>query len=345
MRDDHEYRSYDNSPVEYSEDGQLMRLRASAYGGCRVALAAAGIGLQPDTLPQKVQAVFLQGHEREGVILRRIRDEKKVDVKQRDIAAELVVVPGSLIIAGHADAFGIWNKKRVLIEVKALSPTEFQQYKKYKLTRAHVEAYPWQISAYYHSLKEEMALDSILYVIQERSPNGDPETDPIHVFEIPEPPHTKAQVMQKALEVKKLVTEAKVMFDEHGVQPECDRSDYFCPFRYLHVTKKFEESEHQAVELMREYNDVNEDYKYIAQRRSDLSKALLELVDKDDTHVVDGRKFAFGTVKRRDIDQVKLSELATELGFEIPYKETQYRQIRVYQPKDKSVELNESGDE
>lgn len=304
-------------------ENDVMKIRASAYGGCYRALAAEGVGYMAESLPKNLLEVFGEGRKREPIILQRLIEEYEVDLilpsagTSRSI--DLKIADG-LYITGHIDGLGIYGGKKYVIEVKTASPDSYQYFLRHGLDKAKIATYPWQVSAYYYGMKEqEPDLAGVLYAVQEKS-TGDAWTDKISLFEIPIP-HTFDQVSSRALVIRQYVNSWIENADD---VPPCSNNS-LCGFRYLHDEKVITASND---ELLAKYCELNEEKKERSKGIAGIEKELKEIkkeIEKEwagnaaikDGIEVNGFRITMSKVEPEVLDTVKLGEVVGPLGYEV----------------------------
>ncbi len=309
-------------PAVTIDEDKVMRIRASALGGCYRALAAEAVGYAADSVPKNMLQVFGEGRRREPIILQRLVEEYEVDLIfppiDKPYSIELKIADG-LAIVGHIDGLGMWGGKKWVIEVKTASPDMFKHYEKHGLDKAKIATYPWQVSAYFHGMKEQFPdVEGILYVVQEKK--TDAWTDKISLFEVPVP-HTLDQLASRALIIRQFVNAWYANADDI---PPCSNNS-LCKFRYLHDEKILSSSND---ELLAKYCELNERKKEKGRDVAALDKELKaikkEIEEKwgGDLLIkagikVNGYTITMSKIEPEVLDTEKLSKVIEPLGYDL----------------------------
>jgi hypothetical protein len=217
------------------------------------ALAALGLGNEPEPYPEWLQKRFDQGSRGESVVLAKLRDafdkdmavnggawttvdEKSGHQYQWHGGQLLVEIPVGerIVIRGHADGLGelysrpldspFQLREKRLIEVKTTSEAYAQatidslSQTDFHTTAALKNMYAYQTSSYawYFGLK-------ILLVMGIKDQNGDVER--IRVKGLDKPPVTLGQVKRRVIEIERRI--------RVGDMGRCDVKNWPCQFSWL----------------------------------------------------------------------------------------------------------------
>lgn len=293
-------------PSLYVYGGKLV-VRASAFGSCYKALVAESLGYIKEPILDLMLTAFAEGREREPIILDRLVKEFRIKIQQPQKTLSKEFIDG-VLVSGSIDGLGWRDGKLYLIEVKTASATSFEKYKKYQLTKSSIDTYPWQVSVYFHMLKEIYPeLHGILYAVQLKG--KDPQTDEIYLFEM-QPPNSINDIESRSLIIQGYYKLAK----STGELPPCDSVNNFCPFRYLHADAREEIVDPDIARFV-------ELYERAAALEADLkeTKELIVGRYKDDPRSQIGWKahgytFKISTIESSGLDTKKVSEFIKESG-------------------------------
>src|SRR5215207_1986313 len=242
----------DDRPACYWDDTlECWIIRASAIGGCKFEMAAAGQGFDPLPLPGTLVRAFREGHDREGDALNMLLDEGwTVTDQQRE--GELII-SDRVRIRYHPDGLGVpalplAPEELHVIEVKWLSDANWRQALRSGVAFV-ISEYAWQLSVMMHA---EDAPG--VWVFGNKGFAPDPDTgikpycedqDEIRFEFVPVPPISLTTIREKALEVVGMVQGNDLL--SSGLQ--CDKADSW-PCLFRHLLPPSEESVPDRAELV-----------------------------------------------------------------------------------------------
>lgn len=197
-----------DKPIAYEEDGHVY-YRASAIGGCLVALAAARQQLEPKpNQDQKMQEIFDAGHKAEDAFNLLFPDT----LKERQMEVRLDIT-GRISVVGHLD--GLHGER--IGEVKSQSDDEYDSWRPSHWTDHPLWVkYSWQTSSYMLALDRELSLFRVR--------RSNPEDFSIWVVE--RPFHSLDEIRERVLEAEALAREDTLLCTGPFSYP--------CPYHYLH---------------------------------------------------------------------------------------------------------------
>jgi hypothetical protein len=195
-----------NAPSVYGDNDKII-YRASALGGCLVALAAAR--RETDRAEWKSQHlnVFEGGNMAEEQFFERNAD---LDITRKQERVELPVI-GNIVVVGHIDG---WYYDHVL-EIKSQSEEEYDKWTEDSWDGNPLWVkYGWQISAYM------LATDRLLaWVCRVQRDSDKFELRKVGIL------HSKAEIVERVLEVESLALDENL---------KCTDSNFFCQYPQLH---------------------------------------------------------------------------------------------------------------
>ena len=250
----------DCRPITYVEDDGTVVYRASAIGGCRVALIASRLGIEPAGTPDAVREAAGQGVELEDVALGRLLlDGWDLKQGQRQVEREVRLSSGTTaLVRGHVDSIGDPRDGggACVVEVKSRNERDFSRLVAEGLA-AVPESHQWQMSAYAHAL----GLERVAYVAISRANPAD-----LHVLLLPAP------VPWADIEARVVDVEEALLW---GELPVCHgKRDTWCSYYHLHEPRPFEAA-HDIAEAAHDYHEALTAEKAWAERKEALRGPLL----------------------------------------------------------------------
>lgn len=251
----------DCRPITYVEDDGTVIYRASAIGGCRVALIASRLGIEPGGSPQQVQEAAEMGSHLEDVALGQLLLQGwTLEQGQRLCEREVQLRSGALaLVRGHVDSIGDPQDGggAVLVEVKSRNERDFARVVAEGLA-AVPESHQWQMSAYAHAL----GLERVAYVAISRANPAD-----LHVLLLPVP------VPWTDIEARVVDVEESVAW---GDLPVCHgkRDGTWCSYYHLHEARPYDQANDLAAQAL-DYHEAATAEKAWAERKEALRAPLL----------------------------------------------------------------------
>jgi len=250
----------DCRPITYVEDDGTVVYRASAIGGCRVALIASRLGIEPAGPPDAVREAATQGVELEDVALGRLLlDGWDLEQGQRQVEREVRLSSGTTaLVRGHVDSIGDPRDGggACVVEVKSRNERDFARLVAEGLA-AVPESHQWQMSAYAHAL----GLERVAYVAISRANPAD-----LHTLLLPVP------VPWTDIEARVVDVEEAVLW---GELPVCHgKRDVWCSYYHLHEARPYDEA-HDIAEAARDYHEAAAAERAWSERKDALRGPLL----------------------------------------------------------------------
>lgn len=258
----------------YEEDGRIV-YRASALGGCLVALAAARQGYDQAAYSQHQLDIFARGERAEEWYA----EIAKLTRRQETIELE---VTNKIVVRGHIDGV---NAGTTVDECKHVNDTDWRAwtpewFDDHPLWRK----YTWQISVY--MLATGMMGRFVLI-----NTAVDPYRFKIYTFE--KPPHTLDEIRGRIFEAEATAREDEL---------RCGLADYFCRYPSLHQHEITDEPELDALvgEYLRRKQIVDADAKALDGMKQQIRDLL---GDRTKIHLMSGASVSFSEyqVKERVI--------------------------------------------
>jgi hypothetical protein len=213
-----------NAKIAYYDDQDRVIFRASAVNKCSRALIASLQGYDAMEPGPDMQARFSDGHRLEPVLLSHLESQGwHLYGGQEEYELEL---GKDIIIRGHVDSLASHPEHGIaLVECKTMAPASYEDWKKKKWQGSDLfRHYADQCSVYWEAVKPQL----LVMVCGRKANDGIGETylDDIDVSFHFEPPASLNRIKARL---------AKVMLAAKQPLPEtCDKSDYPCPFYYMH---------------------------------------------------------------------------------------------------------------
>jgi len=250
----------DCRPITYVEDDGTVVYRASAIGGCRVALIASRLGIEPAGTPDRVREAAAQGVDLEDVALGQLLlNGWELEQGQRLVEREFHLSTGTrVLVRGHVDSIGDPGDGHgpVVVEVKSRSERDFARLVSEGLS-AIPESHQWQMSAYAHAL----GLERVAYVAISRANPAD-----LHVLLLSVP------VSWADIEARVVDVEEAVLW---GELPVCHgKRDTWCSYYHLHEPRPYDEA-HEIAEAAHDYHEALIAEKAWSERKEALRAPLL----------------------------------------------------------------------
>jgi hypothetical protein len=272
----------DAAYVTVTAEGKV-EYRASALGGCDLALLAARLGY--DAIPiredAKILKVFEAGHRIEDEVL---NEYFPTTVVQRQETVRLPITR-NIDVVGHIDGFDTTDG--CIVEVKSQSQDAWDLFEKKHWDAGLFLKYKWQVSAYmwahfgpfsHHPLKLIRAL---------RDENQE-WTGEYTASYVDYPFYSIAQIRERILRIE-LAAQTGVLI------AECTPS-FPCPYFYLHEEIDRDMIDDESVcALAREYVEAKQTEAIAKGKKANVKKALRIAVEKDKYKTKDGYKITFYT--------------------------------------------------
>lgn len=266
-----------DAPYVRIRDDGVVEYRASALGGCDMALLAARLGY--DAIPLKVDSPIMKAFDRGN----RIEDEvmaKMVGITERQQEIYLDIT-NKLKVVGHID--GYHRLSDTVIEVKSQRKEPWDLFKAYRWNAGLFPKYKWQVSCYMHAYQAPLRLIRVLV-----DENGE-QVEEDHSF-VDEPFYSIAEIRARMLRVEATAATGVLA-------AECQPT-FPCPYFYLHDEIDRELIDDEAVDaLAHEYEDARADEKAAGGRKDAVRRALREAVEQDRYRTTSGIRVTFYTSK------------------------------------------------
>jgi hypothetical protein len=282
--------------VMVTDDGRV-EYRASALGGCDLALLAARLGY--DAIPVKEDAkilqVFAAGKRIEDEVL---TSEGFVDRVTYQQARVVLPVTKKIVVVGHVDGYdkGDWS----IYEVKSQNKEEWDRFNREGWESGFFPKYKWQVSAYMHATLMPLKL---VRALRDNEGNWTGEID---VSVVDEPFYTIPEIRARVLRVEAASATGVL-------SAECTPS-FPCPYFYLHEEIDRELVSDESVDaLAREYAEAQRDERIAEGRKQNARRGLREAVEKDKYVTSSGVRVSFYQAKNPPkLDREMLEEFLTE---------------------------------
>lgn len=201
----------DDRPAAYEDNGKVV-YRASALGGCLVALAAARQGFEAKPYPKQALEVFEAGNKAEEWFF----GERAPEAFGRQEEVELAVT-GRIVVRAHVDAYGDCCG----VEVKSQTAKDWETWTPDWFTSNPLWVkYAWQVSVM--MLATGMEWD-VVRVDREQWRDA--------CWTVEKPFFTLDDVRARVFEAEALAREPEL---------KCPAGEFFCAYPYLHATNDAE---------------------------------------------------------------------------------------------------------
>lgn len=253
-----------NDPIAYERDGRVY-YRASALGGCLVALAATRQGLGEKETPGHMQEIFDRGHETEDYWMGKYGEAHQVIDRQMEV---VLPVTNKISVVGHIDGRKTHLVPGRVVEFKSQSDDEYDGY-----SPAHWENHPlwskyaWQVSPYM------IACNAELEII--RAKRSNPDDFVIDVIE--RPFHSLDEIRERVLEAEAMAYEDTLI---------C-RGPFSYPCPYLHIHQDGAEivDDERLLQAVCDYKisnaNIQAQQEIKARAREVIDEFLLKYVDQE----------------------------------------------------------------
>jgi hypothetical protein len=258
----------------------IVQYRASALGGCDLALLAARLGY--DVVPIREDApimkVFAAGHRIEEEVLSRF---PTVRGRQQETRLEIT---GKIVVVGHID--GIDDFDNSIVEVKSQNQEEWDRFEKHHWDAGFFPKYKWQASAYMHSLPTVFRTHRTLKLIRAlRDENGE-WTGETRISHVDMPFYTISDIRERILRVEAVAATGTLV-------AECTPS-FPCPYFYLHEEIDRELIDDDTIEVLaREYGSAMAEEVVAKGKKANARKALRAALDGDKYRTNTGVRITF----------------------------------------------------
>jgi len=266
----------DDRPAVYEDDGKVV-YRASSFGGCPIALAAARQNYDPRPYPKQALEVFAAGQEAEDWFFGEYRHKGLQQVLE-------LAVTGKIAIRAHADAWHPGDEYGY--EIKSQSGELFDKWTPGLFASDPLWIkYGWQISTMMHA---SGAMWQLVRVNRD-----DLSSTGIARHNIEQPFYSLDEIRSRVFEVEGLAREAEL---------RCDRGEFFCPYPYLHTEEE--------IELVddRELDNLTAGYLTTRKVADEINKAVAGYREKILGRLNGRRKVRLGSGVKVTVSEVEVKE-------------------------------------
>jgi hypothetical protein len=300
---------------------ERVEYRASALGGCDLALLAARLGY--DVVPvkegAKILEVFEAGKRIEDEVLDRIGLLSPITARQLEV---VLPITKKIHVVGHID--GLDTSDGSLVEVKSQSQEEWDRFERDGWEGGFFPKYKWQVSAYMNAVKQPLTL---LRALRDSDGNW---TGRIEDDYIEEPFYSVAEIRERVLKVEAAAAT--------GVLNAVCTPSYPCPYFYLHEEIDRELIGDEGVDaLAREYADAQRDENIAKGRKAEARRALREAVSEDKYRTNSGVKVTFYTaLNPPKLDRELLTSVLQPIGRDLDefFTQSKGQRVKVSLPKE-----------
>lgn len=266
----------DAAIVVIAADGTIT-YRASALGGCDMALLAARLEYEPVRgTPEGIAKVFAAGHRIEDEVLATL---PHVKFRQAEVKVD---VTSRLKIVGHID--GIDIRSGELVEIKSQNREEWDRFGRDGWDSGLFPKYKWQVSAYMWALNKRLTLIRAL-----RDENGE-WTGDLATSRVEAPFKSLADLRNRVLRIEAAAATGVL-------SAECTPS-FPCPYFYLHEEIDRELITDETVDMLaREYEDARRREATAKGQKEHARRALRLGVENDKITTHSGVKVTFYTAR------------------------------------------------
>lgn len=312
----------DGPIVQCHPDGRVV-YRASALGGCDLALLAARLEYEAIPPPTNLQKAYDRGQKVEPIVLDMLRRDRgwQIVSPQREVELPLT---SKISVVGHTDG-ETWESSpgRRVVEVKSQSELEWKRFATDGWDGGFFPKYKWQLSAYM------LALDLPAFMVRALW-DGEKVAD-IDVIEVAEPFYTLEDIRRRVLRIEAAAATGVLLAD-------CT-SDYGCPYFYLHEEVDRELVTDVAIgKLAHEYEDARRERVVADGKMKVARRALREGIDGDKVATEDGTKVTFYMASNPpQLNKERLEGVLKIAGLSLADFQTvtKSERIRVTLPKDR----------
>lgn len=278
-------------------DGSHAQYRASSAGRCVKALAAMRAGMDPIPPSEDLKRRLADGHLHEDSIIQAVERETGEDVVRRQDEWTVEISP-RITVVGHVD--GLTADNLMPVEAKSASKESFKDWDKgverwFKVHENYADQWTLTLAGY--------GKTSGIYAVKNK------DSGLVVVREI------GAQSSLEKIKVRLLRAD---LDGRRGKLPECDRSDYWCPMRYLHDDKDKPEAEVDVDEMMEQlvasYDEAREAAKRTEAVQKELGERLRAAMGERERVDSGGYQVAMVPWTRVSWDQEKLRETLGDIS-------------------------------
>jgi len=260
--------------------GDVVQYRASALGGCDLALLAAR--LDYDVVPIREDApimkVFAAGHRIEDEVLAQF---PTVRHRQQET---ILQVTGKIMVVGHID--GIDDYDNSIVEVKSQSQEEWDRFERHHWDAGFFPKYKWQVSSYMLSLPTIFGGHRTLKLIRALRGEDGEWTGETSISHVDNPFYTVAQIRERILKIEAAAATGVLM-------AECTPT-FPCPYFYLHEEIDRELIDDDSIEVLaREYGEAMAAEAVAKGKKANTRKALRAALDGDKYRTETGVRITF----------------------------------------------------
>lgn len=263
------------APLVRVRDDGVIEYRASALGGCDMALLAARLGY--DAVPLKADSpmmkVFNRGERIEDEIL---DGQPYIRERQQEIWLD---VTNKLKVIGHIDGYDSYDK--CVVEVKSQSQDAWDAFEKDRWLSGLWPRYKWQVSSYMLAYDAPLKLIRVLV-------DKDGNRQAIDPSYVDEPFYSMAEIRSRILRVEAAAATGVL-------NAECSKM-FPCPYFYLHDELDRELVDDETIDVLaREYAAAGAEEKAAGGKKRAARTALREAIDKDRYKTSSGVRVTFYT--------------------------------------------------
>ncbi len=208
-------------PIVVVPEGGRPEYRASASGYCRRMLAAARLGYEPLPPRESMVRTAREGRRHENWIIEDLEEMGyRFDVRNQPVSA---VFP-AFAVTGHVDAMTAKVVRMVIAEVKSMSRSRFEAWRRKKFDA--FPEYAAQATTYWQLVAEtfEEEPEKLVFAVKCRDDGR------LDVIELDKPPDRWGDIYTRLLDVE-IAARKNILPD-----PECEPGSferYICRWRYL----------------------------------------------------------------------------------------------------------------
>lgn len=256
----------------------IISYRASALGGCDMALLAARLGYDAVPLKEdaKIVSIFKAGHRIEDEVL----DPLKVMHRQLEI---VLPITSKIRVVGHIDGI---SSDGYLVEVKSQNQEEWDRFDREHWDGGFFPKYKWQVSSYMHGLTLNRISPVRLKLIRALRDENGQWTGETKVSHVDRPFYTVAEIRERILKIEAVAATGVLA-------AECTNS-FPCPYFWLHEEVDRELISDESIDILaREYVTSNREASVALEKKKNAKRALREAIDKDKYRTKSGVKVTF----------------------------------------------------
>lgn len=289
--------------VEVNPDGTI-EYRASALGGCELALLAARLGY--DAIPLKADApilkTFAAGHRIEDEVIEALFPK----VKHRQFETRLKVT-NRISVIGHVD--GIYDGD--ILEIKSQNMEEFERFELNGWEAGLFLKYKWQVSSYMLGFGQSNPRLKLVRALRDENGEWTGKTaTTIHPF----PFYSEQDIRARILKIESAA--------QTGVLMATCTPSFPCPYFYLHEELDREMVDDEGIDILaKEYEAARRAEATAKGKKEYTRKALREVLSEDDPNLLpkittaSGAKVTFySAANARQWDKKKLEEHLKSIG-------------------------------